>query len=369
MPVNIASFEGGYMHNRISKVEVVGDYSIRCSFYSGDVREYDVSVFEDCPKKDFDVVRIVNNGNCLKWDDKFELLAEEIWKDSIIVEKNYPEPRYQFAMLLSYYRELNKLTQKDMEEKTGISQSDISRYERGEANPSLDTLDRVANSIGRKVVVDFIALPEVKNIDPKEFEGAEEIIDYLPKWKKQGQFTIKDIEKLPDEYNIELIKGVIRLMGQPNMKHQLTAMYISGSIWNYIKKNKGKCKVMQAPALTFDNKNTSDTYLVPDVAVVCNKENINKNGIINKADFIIEIVSPGLKNKIHDYKTKLNIYLSAGVREYWIVDPEKKRVTSYTESDGYMPTIYGFDSVIPVGIYDGKLEIDMKDLDLEGIDD
>lgn len=357
------------MHNRISKVELVGDYSIRCSFYSGDVREYDVSVFEDCPKKEFDKVKIANNGECLKWGQEFELLAEEIWKDSVIVESNYPEPKYQFAILLSYYRELNKMTQKDMEEKTGISQSDISRYERGEANPSLDTLNRIADSVGRKVYVDFLALPERIDIDLDEFAGAEDIIEYLPKWKKQGQFTVKDIQNTPDEYNLELINGVIRLMGQPSMKHQLTASFFNIEIGNHIKKNKGNCKVMQTPAVVFDDKNLSNTYLVPDVVVVCDKENIGKNGIINKADFIIEIVSPGKKNKLHDYKTKLNIYMCAGVREYWIVDPEKKRVTVYAERDDFMPTIYDFDSVIPVGIYDGKLKIDMNELDLEGIEE
>lgn len=356
------------MHNRISKVEVVGDYCIRCSFYSGDVREYDVSLLDDCPKKDFDKVRIANNGDCLKWGKEFELLAEEIWQDSVIIERNYPEAKYQFAILLSYYRELNKMTQKDIEKITGISQSDISRFERGEANPSLDTLNRIANSIGRKVHVDFVTLPENLHIDLSEFEGAEGIIDYIPNWKKQGQFTIYDIQNIPDKYCIELINGSIRMMGQPSMKHQLVASFFNVEIGSYIKKNKGKCKVMQAPAVVFDDKNLANTYLVPDVVVACDKESIGKKGIINKADFIIEIVSPGTKNKVHDYKTKLNIYMCAGVREYWIVDPEKKRVTVYAMADDFMPTIYGFDSIIPVGIYAGKLKINMSELDLDGIE-
>lgn len=355
------------MHNRISKVDVIGDFQIRCSFYSGDVREFDVSIFANCPKKEFAEIKIANNGDRIRWKNGFELLSEEIWEAGQLIESGYPEPKYQVAMLMSYYRELCKLTQKEVECKTGITQSDISKYERGEGNPSLDTLNRIAEALGRKVKIDFLVLTEGKPIDASEFPGAEEILRYIPRWKLQGQFTVRDIQSIPEKYKLELIEGVIRLMGQPSIKHQMAAMHISGTIWNFIKKNKGKCIVMQTPALIFDNKDISNTYLVPDVAVVCDKNNIGKNGIINHADFIIEIVSPGEKNRTHDYKTKMKIYVESGVREYWIVDIEKQRVTVFSDLDDYMPAIYGFDSTIPVSIYDGELSIDMKELDLQDL--
>ena len=59
--------------------------------------------------------------------------------------------------------------------------------------------------------------------------------------------------------------------------------------------------------------------------------------------------------------TKLHKYESAGVREYWLVDPDKLKVIVYdfTHEDY---TIYGFDSVIPVAIWDGRCQIDFSKL-------
>ena len=53
-----------------------------------------------------------------------------------------------------------------------------------------------------------------------------------------------------------------------------------------------------------------------------------------------------------DYSTKLFKYRTAGVREYWIVDPDKSRVIVYTfESDSIEE--YSFTDNIPSGIYPG----------------
>lgn len=59
---------------------------------------------------------------------------------------------------------------------------------------------------------------------------------------------------------------------------------------------------------------------------------------------------------------KLNKYIDAGVREYWVVDPDRKVVIVYDfESEEY-PMIYGFDAKIPVGIFDHKCEVDFAEI-------
>lgn len=50
-------------------------------------------------------------------------------------------------------------------------------------------------------------------------------------------------------------------------------------------------------------------------------------GCSGAPDWIIEIVSPSTSS--HDYVRKLNFYMDAGVKEYWIVDPAKKSVYAY----------------------------------------
>ena len=64
----------------------------------------------------------------------------------------------------------------------------------------------------------------------------------------------------------------------------------------------------------------------------------------------------------HDYIRKLNLYLDAGIREYWIIDPVKDQITVYNfEETGSAPTYYTFMDVVNSGIYD-DLYIDFKEL-------
>ena len=77
-------------------------------------------------------------------------------------------------------------------------------------------------------------------------------------------------------------------------------------------------------------------------------------------DWIIEVVSPGSKRM--DYFTKLFKYRTAGVREYWIVDPDKNRITVYN-FDTEDTADYSFTDSVQSGIYPdfsiefGKLDI------------
>ena len=60
---------------------------------------------------------------------------------------------------------------------------------------------------------------------------------------------------------------------------------------------------------------------------------------------------------------KLNLYLEADVREYWIVDPDKAMTTVYHFSeDHFAPIIYPFNVAVPVGIYQGELKVNLAEL-------
>ena len=66
-------------------------------------------------------------------------------------------------------------------------------------------------------------------------------------------------------------------------------------------------------------------------------------------DWIIEIVSPGTQSR--DYGIKLFKYRMSGVREYWIVNPERKMVNVYDFENDEATAVYSFDDTIPVTIY------------------
>ena len=166
--------------------------------------------------------------------------------------------------------------------------------------------------------------------------------------RKEDIYTIDDIYALPDGERAELIDGKIYYMAPPNTKHQRLLNYISTEINMYIRENNGECEVFPAPFAVFLNENDIN-YVEPDISVICDKNKISDKGCHGAPDWIIEIVSPSSKQM--DYYKKLFKYRTAGVREYWVVDPEKELVTIYSFEKDSMEE-YSFDKDIPVGIYE-----------------
>ena len=162
-------------------------------------------------------------------------------------------------------------------------------------------------------------------------------------------YTIDDIYALPEGERAELIDGKIYYMAPPNTKHQMLVMDLSYQIKDYIKRNSGECNVFPAPFAVFLNENDKN-YVEPDISVVCDKDKITDKGCNGTPDWVIEIVS--LSSKSMDYFTKLFKYRTSGVREYWIVDPIKQRVTVYLFEKESVEE-YSFGTDIPVGIYEG----------------
>lgn len=161
--------------------------------------------------------------------------------------------------------------------------------------------------------------------------------------------TIDDIYALPDGTRAELIDGQIYYMAPPSRIHQDISGELFGTIREYIKSNHISCKPYTAPFAVFLNEDDKN-YVEPDISVICDPQKLNDKGCMGAPDWIIEIVSP--KSRHVDYFTKLFKYRTVGVREYWIVDPDKSRVTVYTFGADSMEE-YSFTDDIPSGIYSG----------------
>lgn len=170
--------------------------------------------------------------------------------------------------------------------------------------------------------------------------------------KQEKIYTIDNIYNLPDGERAELIDGQIYYMSPPSIKHQRILSFLHLEIGNYIRANKGNCEVFPAPFAVFPFADDSK-YLEPDISVVCDKNKLNDYGCNGAPDWIIEIVSPG--SRPMDYYTKLSLYRSAGVREYWIVDPIKQTILVYDMEHDAAPIIYSFSDTVKVNIYDDLL--------------
>ncbi len=165
---------------------------------------------------------------------------------------------------------------------------------------------------------------------------------------KSDNYTIDYIYSLPEGQRAELIDGVVYDLAAPSRTHQKLVSQFTKVIGQYIDKNNGTCEVYPAPFAVLLNADDK-TYIEPDISVICDKDKLDDRGCNGAPDFIIEIVSPSSRKM--DYSTKNALYANAGVREYWIVDPEKDRTTVYRYEEDAAPTIVPFHQPIQAGIY------------------
>lgn len=168
-------------------------------------------------------------------------------------------------------------------------------------------------------------------------------------------YSIDDIYALPDGERAELIDGHIYYMAPPSRRHQQISGNLFATIYHYIQAKGGSCEPYAAPFAVFLNKD-DHTYVEPDISVICDRSKLTDRGCEGAPDWIIEIVSPGSRRM--DYYTKLFKYKSAGVREYWIVDPDKNRILVYDLQQDDIHE-FSFEDTVSAGIYP-DLSIDFK---------
>ena len=186
--------------------------------------------------------------------------------------------------------------------------------------------------------------------------GSYEVNEALPEYKR---YTYTDYCAWGDDKRWELIDGVPYAMSAPNQAHQEISMQLSLLIGGFLV---GKpCKVFAAP---FDVRLNADygddTVLQPDILVVCDKTKLDGKSCVGAPDMVIEVLSPStaLRDKVLKYRW----YLSAGVREYWIVSPDDRTVMVHVLQNGeYVSRPYGDADTIPVNVLEGCV-IDLSEV-------
>ncbi len=172
------------------------------------------------------------------------------------------------------------------------------------------------------------------------------------------RYTSKDYWNQPEDMHAELIDGTFYDMAPPSRIHQEIVSGIHYLIRKHISDHGGSCRVYPAPFAVNLDADDRD-WVEPDISVICDPDKLTSRGCSGAPDLIFEVVSPSSRRL--DYGIKNGIYSLNGVREYWIVDPVKERVTVYHYEEDVAPVIYTFEQDIPVGIYPG-LTICMNEL-------
>lgn len=169
---------------------------------------------------------------------------------------------------------------------------------------------------------------------------------------KDKKYTYADYVRWNDGTRYELIDGTPYMMSPaPSPDHQRASLRLALQIGGFLK---GKpCELFTAP---FDVRLAADanddTVVQPDLAVICDHTKIDARGCNGAPDLILEIVSPASTR--HDQIIKFNKYLQAGVREYWVVNPQTCSVQTYLLKDGeYVSRVHADADVVPVSVLEG----------------
>lgn len=175
-------------------------------------------------------------------------------------------------------------------------------------------------------------------------------------------YTEEDYYNLPENVRADLIDGQIYYHAAPSRTHQKILGFLFNHISNHINSKKGSCEVYPAPFAVKLFAEDDKTVVEPDISVIFDPNKLTDRGCTGAPDWIIEIISPSTAS--HDYIYKLNLYAKAGVREYWIVDPDNKKIFVYhLEQADFKADCYTFQDKIKANIYD-NLSIDFKELSL-----
>ncbi len=187
---------------------------------------------------------------------------------------------------------------------------------------------------------------------------AEPQAAYTASSRKEGH-TFADYLAQPEDVRVELIDGVFYDMAAPNTVHQAIAGYIHSRFLEHVSKNKGPCYPFVSPVDVLLDRDDR-TCVQPDVLVICQRDRYRDGRIWGAPDLIVEVLSASTRKK--DMQLKLQKYGSAGVREYWMVDPEQRKLIQYDLEHLDIPVIYGFEESVPVLIWDGACRVDLAQM-------
>ena len=166
-----------------------------------------------------------------------------------------------------------------------------------------------------------------------------------------SRFTYADYCNWDDSERWELIDGVPYAMAAPSIPHQRLLRNIGYNLHHFLRGK--KCEVLYAPTDVRLNADSLDnTVIQPDILVVCDKSKLTSAGLVGAPDMAVEILSPS--SAYHDTVRKHKLYMEAGVREFWFVDPESLTVVTYILCDGsYTSKIYEKPDIVPVSVLEG----------------
>jgi len=136
------------------------------------------------------------------------------------------------------------------------------------------------------------------------------------------KFTYEDYLYMPDDKRYELVEGGFWVAPAPDYEHQTVAANLFRELDQYVRQHKlGEVRFAPLDVVLSD-----ENVVQPDLLFIPKERSfiITKKNISGAPDLVIEIISEGTGH--HDRQVKRKLYAKYGVKEFWLVDPDKKTI-------------------------------------------
>ena len=141
-------------------------------------------------------------------------------------------------------------------------------------------------------------------------EMREAAFEYYAGQKKQGEYTIEDVEKIPEKIRVELIDGKLYYLAAPTPVHQAIAGEIFIKLRSHIAARGGDCLAGMAATDFKLDPDSNKTMVQPDVFVVCDPNVFGLKRMTGAPDLVVEILSPSNSESKMNEKMLKNGYSS-----------------------------------------------------------
>ncbi len=173
------------------------------------------------------------------------------------------------------------------------------------------------------------------------------------------RYSVKDVAERED--HAELIKGVLVVTDKTSVAHNNAVLEIATVLRQFLAANNGKCRVFTENVALYCNELCDDTdnLFLPDIMSVCDEDGIKEDGVHVAPVFVAEITSEATKK--NDYGRKMLIYSDIGVKEYWVVDLQRKTIVRYLSENDFAPEVIVYPNVKKTHIHTyPSLEIELS---------
>lgn len=170
-------------------------------------------------------------------------------------------------------------------------------------------------------------------------------------------YNVETYWEFMQERRCEMLDGVLYDVFLPSM----TCQMLIGEMYTQIRRQLGE----ETPAgiSLFAPVSVSlhgDLYTMtqPDVIVVRDVSRLKSWGILGAPDFVFEIIATSSQKKTQ--QLRLEHYIRAGVREYWVLDLHRKEITVYSSGETAEPVTYPLNGFLPIHIFCGDVVVDLQ---------